>query len=499
MSTTDELKRKKRDLLLQKKQLKEGLPHLYKFNDYAWSRDFKTTTNRMRLLTAANQVSKSSTLISDMIEKAGNPECWEKFFWLRKPKLFWYIYPDKVTLKDEFLTKWVGEFLPQGDYKNHPTYGWREEWDKGYPYAIHFNSGVSLIFKTWKMDLQASTVDYVGCDEELPKEIYDELSWRISATDGMFAAVFTATKSQYFWYEAMELKGKKERFPDAWKKTISLYDCMEYVDGSPTPWTKDRIQQRVNQCSDEHEIQRRIHGRFILSRNALVFSSFRRERNLIEPEDIPDTWLWYSGIDVGSGGNNHPPAIVFVAVRPDYKEAHVPLVWRGDDGPDYSNGDILEKYIKLRNKIPHQNINGEFYDWQAKDLEIQATRIGLPLQKAEKGHEIGEGLMNTAFKNMMLLIHDTEANRDLADELMSLRTDVSKTKAKDDLCDALRYAFSKIPMDYSGISGEKIVSLPPKKLQVHSTERERGYEPEINEDVWDPTYEIEMFNELLEP
>jgi len=106
---------------------------------------------------------------------------------------FWYLYPSKPVINAEFETKWK-QFLPKGDMKNDPYYGWKEERKQGDVVAIHFNSGVHVYFKTYEQNvqnLQTGTCDAIFCDEELPIELYDELTFRISASDGYFHMVFT--------------------------------------------------------------------------------------------------------------------------------------------------------------------------------------------------------------------------------------------------------------------------------------------------------------------
>jgi len=69
------------------------------------------------------------------------------------PTQFWYLYPTSTQVNIEFETKWK-QFLPKGEYKNDPIYGWHEEKKDGNIIAIHFNSGVHLYFKTYAQILR---------------------------------------------------------------------------------------------------------------------------------------------------------------------------------------------------------------------------------------------------------------------------------------------------------------------------------------------------------
>ena len=80
---------------------------------------------------------------------------------------------------------------------------------------------ITIYFKTYSQnvtDLQAGTVSFIFCDEELPISLFPELSARLIATDGYFSMVFTATLGQEYWRLTMEPdeeNGEIEKHPDA--------------------------------------------------------------------------------------------------------------------------------------------------------------------------------------------------------------------------------------------------------------------------------------------
>jgi phage terminase large subunit-like protein len=318
--------------LEEKERLIKGLAYLYGFKDYKWSQEFFESRNKMCLLTAANQIGKSTIQIRKMIHWATAKHLWGQL-WHRPPVMFWYLYPDKNTATQEYETKWV-YLLPSGEFKDHPVFGWREEYDGKKIHAIHFNSGVTLYFKTYGQDvhnLQSGTVDYIGCDEELPFELFDELKFRLAASKGYFSLVFTATLGQEFWRQAMEERNTKyERFPMAQKWQVSTFDCLFYADGSKSHWTEADIQYLINQCSTDAEVQKRIYGKFVLTEGR-KYESFAIKDNVRAGGKLERDWVLYFGVDYGSGGEKgHPAAIVCVAVKPDYTAARVVRAWRGD-------------------------------------------------------------------------------------------------------------------------------------------------------------------------
>lgn len=450
----------------------KGLPHRYQWDWYAWAWDFYKSTNKMNLLCAANQISKSSTQIRKCIEWSGNPALWPGL-WKTKPVQFWYLYPDGATATSEFDTKWVPDFMPRGAYQDHPTYGWRlQRGEKRVVDYIQFNSGVRVYFKYYTQavkNLQAGSPHAIFCDEELPTELFPELSARLYATDGYFHMVFTATLNQDFWRLAIEGDGEMEKFPDAFKQQVSMRDCLTYRSGKPGGFTEERIRQIEAGCHSQAERMRRVDGRFI-TETGRKYAQYDVLRHLKKPFDVPGDWKRYCAVDIGSGGTAHPPAISFVAVRPDYRFAVVYKGWRGDDGKDWTNGDTFLKFLEMRGK---DLLVLQKFDQQAKDFKTIAERAGETFLPSDKSHERGEDVINTLFKHDMLVVFDTEELAKLSGELTSLMKSTPKKKAKDDFCDSMRYAVVDIPWDWSAIRGDPTDEELKIKKERPLTDKER--------------------------
>lgn len=473
--------------------LKKGLPHLYSFKHYLWSREVYESVHKIDLLCAANQISKSSTQIRKCINWATDKTLWPKL-WNHDPNQFWYLYPTSAQVNIEFETKWK-LFLPKGEYKEDPIYGWDVEKKDGNIIAIHFRSGVNVYFKTYAQNvasLQSGTCDAILCDEELPEHLFHELIFRVTATDGYFHMVFTATIGQDFWRRAMELdslaEGEVEALPEAKKRCVSLYECQVYEDGTPSHWTPEKINVARNRCASHNEVLKRIYGRFIMDKGKLKYAQFDYKRHMKPWHQIPKSWLIYGGADIGSGRKEnkmdseqgHPAAIAFVAVSPDYKQGRVFLGWRGDDDATTA-GDVVKKYIAMKkeNKIETAQ---QFYDWASADFFAIASGLGEHFEKANKGHDVGEDIINVLFKNDMLFIYQTEELEKLATEFSSIRNNGSK-RQKNDLSDAVRYAVSKIPWNWDAISAElrpdqKIEELekPMNSTEAQIAERRKAFD-----------------------
>lgn len=446
-----DIKLEKLKLLEEKAKLMRGLPHLYGFKDYKWSREFIDSHDKTILLTAANQLGKSTSQIRKIVDFATNIQAWPSRF-RRQPRQFWYLYPTSQVATAEFHTKWKPDILPKDDFKDDPQYGWKAEFkNRGDISAIYFNSGVALYFKTYAQDaqhLQSGTVDYVACDEELPIELWDEINFRRNAVDGYFSMVFTATLNQDWWRRCMEPKaGEKEEMPFAKKMRASLFDCQKFLDGTPSHWTTEKITRTIAMCKSEAEVQRRVYGRFVKD-EGLKYPSFDRVANMKHPMDIPAHWPVYVGVDIGAGGDeNHPSAITFVAVKPDYRYARVFRHWRGNDKV-YTMSDVASKYMELSQDLA---VTAAFYDYHAKDFKTITDRMGLGFIPAEKKHDVGEQVINVLFKNGMLDIDDTQECFPIVNELTTLQLGTDKRKAKDDSVDSMRYALTKIPFDFTHV------------------------------------------------
>lgn len=489
--------------LKEKLKLQHELPHLFGHRLYPWQRIFLECMNFLLLLTAANQIGKSSVNIKKIIRLATSPHLWPK--WWPKldalgqiPRQMWYLYPDQKVATIEWYEKWVPEFMPRGDMKDHPIFGWKAEFKDKLIQAVYFNTGVTIYFKTYSQNpqsLQSGTVSYIGCDEELPFELYDELKFRLSHTDGYFSCVFTATLNQMEWAMAMEPEYRgtsDEKFPNAQKMQISLYDCMTYEDGTPSQWTKERIERRIADCGNKDEVLRRIFGRFIFSSNKKYH--FTREANSMEAKDLAKTWFIYSGVDIGTGGaNNHPAAMVFVGVNLDFTRGEVFLGSRMD-GVVTTSGDILTQYIELREPFENRMVE-QRYDSHARDFFIIADRLGETFLPANKKHDEGEDILNTLFKHKALFIHQTDELEKLMTELRVLLKDTDKRKAKDDFIDALRYAVVGIPWDMTRIKKDKPLI---KRREISEIERRRAEMVDEMKDVeQDMIAEINEWNEMM--
>lgn len=460
----------------------------------------------MALLTAANQVSKSSTQIRTIIDWATDKSKWQGLwptedFTSRSP-VMWYLYPDATLATTEFKDKWETEFMPRGVMKNSYQYGWEEEYDSRKKiYCVRFKTNAVVYFKSYAQDvhsLQGSTVHAIFTDEELPENLYSELYFRLNSTNGYFRMVFTATRSQEMFRCAMEEIGTRfEKFKGAWKKSVSLFECQEYMDGSKSKWTNERIQDTIDNCKDENEVQRRVMGRFVRSDSRRYV--FSKTKNYVTPlpedwkETPPDDWHIFAGVDIGSGSpGNAPSAIYFIAVRPDFRFGRIYNGWRGD-GILTTAGDVFKKYMEMKDRQPLM----ASYDWGSSDFGQIAASNSEPFVKAMKDRSKGDEILNTLFKFGMLVIDDVgniELEK-LSNELTNLGVD---SIHGDDSADSTRYGVVPIPWDFTGIKKNLKLEKPIEDMS-QLDQRRGGYvtdtlpQPEYNIDI-----ELQEWSEMYD-
>jgi phage terminase large subunit-like protein len=377
--------------------------------------------------------------------------------------------------------------------QEHPVYGWRPEWKNGVIVAVHFNSGVSIYFKTYAMDpqdLQTGSVDALFLDEECPEELLAELHMRLVATGGYFHAVFTPTLGQEVWRRAFEERGKKnETYVTAFKQQVSMYDCLFYEDGTRSHWTVEAIERAKNSCKSDAQVQRRVFGRCV-SDEGLKYGSFSRAKNVIPEKQPPKHWDIFVGVDIGSGEDNHPSAIVFLAVNPERTHGEIFKGWRGDDVITTAS-DVVQRVLVMSAGLKIERI---FYDYASRDFYNIAQGMGLPVEAAEKSHTVGEQVLNVLFRNQLLSIYDSAELDPLCVELTTLKASTPKRVAKDDYCDAARYAVTKVEWDWSILNIKAPVEETKPKTEIEL--RREFVSSEVLEDQ-NPEAEFEEWNALL--
>lgn len=503
-----------RELIKRKKHLAESLPHLYGFSLYQHQQDLLNCRKEFMFNCSANQVGKSMGILLKLVTTALDQDLWKEL-WHKNPRSFWYFLPSQ-KLHNEMVLKWE-DVLPKNEFQNDPYYGW--EWDKRGKdtVGIVFKNGLRIFFKSYSMDvhkaMQSASVDFVAFDEEPPSEYVSEVITRTQAIrpsakqleignafGGYKLFSFTATRSQPYFRDIFEGKGEQERFPVAtmsnvWKNHTTLYDCQQFVDGTPTIYTDKKIQSIIESCPTDRDVQIRVFGRFMAS-DGLLFKSFNEKVNTVDKKPIiSSSWNFYAGLDYGSSGHGgHESSISIVAVSPNYTQAVLYDCWVSKKETMTADG-LVRKFIEMTRNI---DITQAYYDWACPDIATFAQSYGLTMLKANKKQD-GYITLNSLFQNKMLKIPmDVDDAVYLVKELLTLTEGQSKRNRQDDLADSLRYAISSIPWDFANPNNvvEELKELEYKgrydRMGRKLHKQRTGYEYEDEEmDFWNEQLTIE--------
>jgi len=469
-----ELLQQQIELERQEQELKDGLPFLHKYKHYTWSRDFYESAKHWNFLCAANQIGKSTVNIRRCINLATNKELWPKLWPGRTPNLFWYFYPSNKQVETELQTKW-DLYLPQGRFKDSGPYAWKYLKDAGAITGIEFlESGIRLEFKFYSQKeshLQSSSVYAVFLDEECPVNLLSEIQLRISNTEGYFHMVFTATLGQDYWRRTIEPRPDEEELyvEDSLKLQVSMYDCMQFEDGTTGQWSAEKIKRVEASCNSQTQVLMRVYGRFIKEEGNL-YSSFVQEKNTLARISVPPSWRYYVSVDIGSGKSlkrgshhgaggeggfrkktNHLASIVILAVNPEYNKGVVVDCWRGD-GITTTATDILLQMQKMEKRtiLDPAQLNMRVYDAAAIEFGNIAATAGISLVSASKKINSGVATVNNLFALTMLYVaYMAEDSAKMVTELMTVTEKTAGwTPNIDDLSDALRYAAMAVPWNW---------------------------------------------------
>ncbi|WP_417353617.1 hypothetical protein [Flavobacterium alkalisoli] len=494
-------------LLERKKQLEarekliKYLPHKYAYKLYHFQQEFIEATEKYCFATCANQIGKSTAQHLKWVTMSTDTELRDKLWPVRKPSLFMFLYPDRKTILREWKTKILPYVMPQGPYKDHPIYGWEAEMDGKWLNAIHWNSGTTTNFATYNQDvhsLQSSSPNVIFCDEELAWHLFPELNLRLASPFlgfTQFNMVATPTKGQVEVKDIMD--GRAMNGPQTRIIRASMYDCIKYADGSPSPWTEEKI-KAIEATLTPKQIELRVHGQFIMA-DGLKYPTWDRNKHIIPYRTLPKNWQYVAGIDYGSGNGTsegHPSAISIIAHNPDYSKFVNVMMWRGD-GIDTTCEDVILQYISMTRKLDRP-VSRAFYDWASKDLHTHAIRLGLSVEKANKDSAHGESTFNALLKNDSFHVmqkEDDEHPEKLAREMEGLTQDAPKRKAKDDLIDSNKYILSSLPVKLNIKVHEDYV--PPKAKLIKNSRTIYDDDPDLFGDLTDELEEeIDEWNEF---
>jgi phage terminase large subunit-like protein len=362
---------------------------------------------------------------------------------------------DNKTLRDSIQQKIVG-----GEYDNYTAGTIHESWiirssmikarslGGGLLDSIKIKSvdgGITtLYFRSYEQgreNLQSLTADLVYCDEEPPQDIYGELMARLGATGGYFRMAFTPLKGmtplvQQYW---------KRDNPEKTLICLSVYDAKHI-----TPEKLESI-LHLYEGLNEGERNARLFG--VPSAGMGQVYPASDESLKYEAFSIPDKWPRIGAIDFGRG--IHPIAAVWIAISPD-GTAYVYDCFKGTGLADAEvAARILARGRKVPIAYPHDFMRStgitsigdetKTEGWAYKEVYdrygIQFTPECAQTEEGSIRVEVGliqirQAMIEGKFKIASHL-------SDLFDEKATYyyEPDGKPAKEKDDLMDAMRYAY----------------------------------------------------------
>lgn len=299
---------------------------------------------------------------------------------------------------------------------------------------------------------------WLHCDEEPPKDIFDECRMRLLDTGGKWHITMTPVEGMTWVYDDLYLPGLKA---DS-KITVIVISTEE------NPYVTQEQIDEVMSGMDEKELQVRKQGQFVQIGN-LAFKEFRPE-NVIEPY-IPDpSWAHYQSMDHGL---NAPTAWLWHAVSPkgvvitydelydsgkliNYyaEEIHKRNATLGRRPPDFSIGDPA---IRQRNAQTGDSIQTAY------------ARLGVPIVLGNNEVYIGVDKMNTYLKakywyitaNCVNLIRELQRCRWKIYQTAKMRRDNNPREELhpqyDHAPDSCRYFFGLLPEMYIPPVGDPVL------------------------------------------
>lgn len=414
--------------------------------------EFHKSGAKIRLFSGSNQSGKTTSLCLEAIWHALGTHPYRK---IKIPNTGRLIHKQsfETGIQQTLLPK-LYEWLPKGSVKK------TKKNSSGIVTYIEFNNGSIIHLMSGEMDKEAFesvTIDWVGFDEPVKREIYVANLRGIIKNSG--SAWLTLTGLSEPWiYDELYLPGQNEeilevdgvKYPEITIKSFTV-DIWDNAVSRGGYLPDEQIAFFINSLLPE-ERESRVYGRF----NALVgrvFKEFVAERHVVDEFKWPREWPVYLGIDPHTKKEHHAVWVGItkeddLIVIDELKEScTLPELARLVLNINYRNQyNIVGKYID-----PSINTTDGIYRTNMKRVLEEAGLTGLrfPCKKDNidpgineirrlligKRNEIGDGIVKPSlyfFKRCKGIIH----------EMMRYQWDVNGERPKkmfDDFIDPFRY------------------------------------------------------------
>jgi phage terminase large subunit-like protein len=251
----------------------------------------------------------------------------------------------------------------------------------------HVSGGTStLLFKAYEQGRgkwQANTVDYVWFDEEPPEDVYFEGITRTNATKGLIAVTFTPLKGM----SSVVARYILEPSPDREVVTMTIEDAEHYT-------AEER--QKIIDSYPPHEREARTKG--VPSMGSGRIFPVLEENIVIDPFDIPESWVQIGGLDFGW---DHPTAGVNLAWDRDNDIVFITKDYRQREATPLIHSAALKPWGSwLPWAWPHDGLQHD--KTSGEQLAVQYRELGLNLTSERATFDDGTNGVEAGVSDMLL-------------------------------------------------------------------------------------------------
>jgi phage terminase large subunit-like protein len=238
---------------------------------------------------------------------------------------------------------------------------------------VILKNGRSITFKSYEQgreDFQAAGVGVVWCDEEPPKDVWQEIGLRQKAGQPLKRLLSMTPVMGMTWvYPDVYLNGSSDVFV-----VTAGWDDNEHL-------TVEQKRQMAIGLSEDEIVMRRD-GSFV-KRQGLVYKDFDQGRNTVPGDWEPELGRHsvYRAMDYGFA-EDHPFVCLWIAVDTDGSAVVYDELYLRQSPMDRTTEAVIEKTSPFKAR-------GSWGDSARPDWIDFMTRNGLPVQKAIKDKEIG--------------------------------------------------------------------------------------------------------------
>ena len=261
------------------------------------------------------------------------------------------------------------EYLPEEQIKSR---AWQSK-PQNILAQLTLHNGRKITFKSYEQgreDFQAAGVGVVWCDEEPPKDIWQEIGLRQKAGQPLRRILSMTPVMGMTWvYSDLYLSGSTDVF------TVTAgWDDNEWL-------TSEQKRQMAIGLSDD-EIAMRRDGSFV-KRTGLVYKDFNQARNTVDAdfEPEPGRHSIYRSMDFGFA-EDHPFVCLWFAIDTDGTATIYDELYLRQTAMDRTTELVLERTQPYKPR-------GSWGDSARPDWIDYLSRNGIPTQKAVKDVELG--------------------------------------------------------------------------------------------------------------